>query len=197
VTNVNDPDGLARVKVKFPSLPQDNGADVESDWARIATLAASDQRGALMLPQIDDEVLVGFENGDPRRPFVLGALFNGRDKPNEELLQGKDGSFAVVSNKKAFMHSKEDMTFKSDKAMVIEVTNDQTTKVQGKVEQNVSQGAKLKAGTTYEVEAGSSMTLKGVSLTVEASASLTLKGATVDVQASGPLSLKGAIINIG
>jgi len=197
VTNVNDPDGLARVKVKFPALVQDGGADVESDWARIATLAASKARGALMLPELNDEVLVGFENGDPRRPFVLGALFNGRDAPNEELLQGKDGSFAVVSNKKAFMHSKEDMTFKSDKAMLIEVTNDQTTKVQGKVEQNVSQGAKLKAGTTYEIEAGSSMTLKGVSLTVEASASLTLKGATVDVQASGPLNLKGAIINLG
>jgi len=198
VTNVNDPDGLARVKVKFPALPNDDGGqEIESDWARVATLAASNNRGALMLPEINDEVLVGFENGDPRRPFVLGALFNGRDKPNDELLQNKDGSFAVVSNKKAFMHSKEDMTFKSDKAMLIEVTNDQTTKVQGKVEQNVSQGAKLKAGTTYEIEAGSSMTLKGVSLTVEASASLTLKGATVDVQASGPLNLKGAIINIG
>jgi len=197
VTNVNDPDGLGRVKVKFPQLPQDNGNDVESDWARIATLAASLNRGALMLPEVNDEVVVGFENGDPRRPFVLGAVFNGRDKPNAELLQDKDGSFAVVSNKKAFMHSKEDMTFKSDKAMLIEVTKDQTTKVQGKVEQNISQSAKLKAGSSYEVEAGSSMTLKGVSLTVEASASLTLKGATVDVQASGPLNLKGAIINIG
>ncbi len=197
VTNVNDPQALGRVKVKFPALPQDNGRDIESDWARIATLAASNNRGAFMLPEINDEVVVGFENGDPRRPFALGSVFNGRDKPNAELLQDKDGSFAVVSNKKAFMHSKEDMTFKSEKAMVIEVTNDQKTKVQGKVEQEVSQGAKLKAGTTYEIEAGSSMTLKGVSLTVQASASLTLKGATVDVQASGPLNLKGAIINIG
>jgi uncharacterized protein involved in type VI secretion and phage assembly len=197
VTNVNDPDALGRVKLKFPALPQDNGKEVESDWARIATLAASNKRGVLMLPELGDEVVVGFENGDPRRPFVLGAVFNGRDKPDAELLQDKDGSFAVVSNKKAFMHSKEDMTFKSDKAMLIEVTNDQTSTVKGKVEQNVSQGAKLKAGTTYEVEAGSSMKLKGVSVTVEATASLTLKGATVDVQASGPLNLKGAIINIG
>ena len=94
------------------------------------------------------------------------------------------------------MHSKEDMTFKSDKKMVIEVTDDQSVKAKS-IASETQQGAKLKAGTTYEIEAGSSMSIKGVSVTVEASASLTLKGATVDVQASGPLTLKGAIINIG
>jgi len=196
VTNVNDPNNLGRVKVKYPSLPA-QGSMLESTWARIATMAASKERGALMLPEVDDEVVVGFENGDTRRPLIVGAVFNGKDTPGDELLQANDGSFAVVSNKKAFMHSKEDMTFKSDKKMIIEVTSDREEKIDGKIG--------LKAGQSYEIEAGSNIKLKGVSISVEASGSLTLKGSTVSVEAQGSLdlkssgvaSLKGSMVNIG
>jgi phage protein D len=193
VTNNNDPDGMGRVRVKFPSLSDSE----ESAWARIASVSAGNQRGLMMLPQPDEEVIVGFEHGDTRRPIVIGSLFNGRDKPGDELLQNKDGSFALVSNEKAFIHTKKDFEIKSDQAMKVEITKDVTTKAQGKIEQEASQGTKLKAGSTYEIEAGSSMTLKGVSITVEASAQLKLKGSMVDVEASGPLNLKGAIVNIG
>jgi len=197
VTNNNDPDTMGRVKVKFPSLPSGSGGDVESAWARIAVLGAGKERGTLMMPQVDEEVVVGFENGDPRRPFVLGSLFNGKDKPGTEMLANKDGSFAVLSNEKAIVHSKKDLELKSDQNMVIEIKSDQKTTVKGSLDQQVTGGAKLKANNTYEIEAGNSMTIKGVNVTVQASASLQLKGATVDVQASGPLTLKGAIINIG
>lgn len=193
VTNNNDPDAMGRVRVKYPSLSDSE----ESAWARIASVSAGKERGLMMLPQVDEEVIVGFEHGDTRRPIVLGSLFNGKDKPGTDLEQNKDGSFALVSNEKGFIHTKKDFEIKSDQMMKIEITKDATTKAQGKIEQEASQGTKLKAGTTYEIEAGSSMTLKGMSVTVEASASLTLKGATVDVQASGPLNLKGAIVNIG
>ena len=141
-----------------------------------------------MLPQVDDEVIVGFENGDTRRPLVVGAVFNGKAKPGDELLQDNDGSFAVVSNEKALMHSKEDMTFKSDKKMIIEVTKDREEKIDGQI--------KLKAGTAYSIEAGSDMKVKGVSVTVEASGSLKLKGATVDIESSGPANFKGALVNV-
>jgi uncharacterized protein involved in type VI secretion and phage assembly len=77
VTNNQDPDGLGRVKVKFPWL-----SDVdESSWARIAAPMAGKQRGACFLPEVDDEVLVAFEHGDMRFPYVLGALWNGQDAP--------------------------------------------------------------------------------------------------------------------
>ena len=72
-------------------------------------------------------MIVGFEHGDTRRPIVVGSLFNGKDKPGDDLVQSKDGSFAVASDKKLFMHSKEDMTFKSDKKMMIEITDDAAT----------------------------------------------------------------------
>jgi len=78
----------------------------------------------------------------------------------------------------------------------IEITKDENEKVGGNLKSEVTGNANLKA-QQYTVEAGSSMTVKGVSVTVEASASLTLKGATVDIQGSGPVNIKGAIINLG
>jgi phage protein D len=192
VTNNNDPEQLGRVRVKYPSLSDSE----ESAWARIATPSAGNARGLLMLPQANEEVIVGFEHGDPRRPIVVGSLFNGRDKPGPDLLQNRDGSFAMLSNEKAHMHTKKDFEIKSDQNMVVEITKDEKVKVGGNAEHNTTGNNKMKA-QQFTVEAGSSMTVKGVSVTVEASASLTLKGATVDIQGSGPVNIKGAIINLG
>jgi phage protein D len=192
VTNNNDPEQMGRVRVKYPSLSDSE----ESAWARVASVSAGNARGVMMLPQPDEEVIVGFEQGDARRPIVIGSLFNGKDKPGTELLQNRDGSFAVVSNEKGFIHTKKDLEIKSDQKMVVEIESDQTSKVQGNMSHETTGNSKLKA-QQYTLEAGSTLSVKGVSVTVEASASLTLKGATVDVQASGPLNLKGAVINIG
>jgi hypothetical protein len=80
--------------------------------------------------------------------------------------------------------------------MVVEIQSDQNTTVKGNTKHETTGNGNLKA-QQFTVEAGSSMTIKGVSVTVEASASLTLKGATVDIQGSGPVNIKGAIINLG
>ncbi|MCU4186048.1 VgrG-related protein [Acidiferrimicrobium sp. IK] len=79
VTNAQDPDGLGRVKIKIPSLSN----DVETWWARVVNVGAGATRGYGYQPEVNDEVLVGFENGDPRQPAILGGLFNGADKPPE------------------------------------------------------------------------------------------------------------------
>jgi len=192
VTNNNDPEQMGRVRVKYPSLSDSE----ESAWARIATPSAGNARGLLMLPQANEEVIIGFEHNDPRRPIVVGSLFNGKDKPGPDLLQNRDGSFAMLSNEKAHMHTKKDFEIKSDQNMVVEITKDEKVKVGGNAEHNTTGNNKMKA-QQFNVEAGSTMTLKGVSVTVEASASLTLKGATVDIQGSGPVNIKGAIINLG
>jgi phage protein D len=73
VTNCSD--DLGRVKLKFPWLSD----DYESDWARVLQLGAGKDRGLVLLPEVNDEVLVGFEQGDTRRPYVLGGLYNGVD----------------------------------------------------------------------------------------------------------------------
>jgi uncharacterized protein involved in type VI secretion and phage assembly len=192
VTNNKDPDQMGRVRVKYPSLSDKE----ESAWARIATPSAGNQRGLLMLPQVGEEVIVGFEHNDARRPIVVGSLFNGKDKPGAELLQNQDGSFSLLSNEKIHQHSKKDFEIKSDQKMVVEVQQDESHKVSGSYKHETTGNGNLKA-QQYVIEAGSSMSVKGVSVTVEASASLTLKGATIDIQGSGPVNIKGAIINLG
>ena len=192
VTNNKDPDEMGRVRVKYPSLSDKE----ESEWARIATPSSGNQRGLLMLPQPDEEVIVGFEHGDPRRPIVVGSVFNGKDKPGTELLQEKKGDFGLVSNEKIHMHSKKDFEIKSDQKMIVEITQDENHKVSGNYKHETTGNGNLKA-QQYTIEAGTTMNVKGVNVTVEASGSLTLKGATVDIQGSGPVSIKGAIINLG
>ncbi len=83
VTNNNDDKKLGRVKVKFPWL-----SDLEeSFWARLATPGAGKERGIYWLPEVDDEVLIGFEHGDINRPYVLGGLWNGKDAAAEATVQ--------------------------------------------------------------------------------------------------------------
>ncbi len=77
VTNVKDPDQLGRVKVCFPRLP----GKPESDWCRVVQPAAGAGRGFYWLPHVNDEVLVAFERGEAHRPYVVGSLWNGKDKP--------------------------------------------------------------------------------------------------------------------
>ena len=192
VTNNNDPEQRARVRVKYPSLSDKE----ESAWAPVATPSSGNARGLLMLPLADEEVVIGFEHGDSRRPIVLGSTFNGKDKPGPDLLQNRDGSFAVLSNEKIHQHSKKDFEIKSDQKMIVEITQDEKTTVKGNSEHTTTGSNKQKA-QTFVVEAGSSMTVKGVSVNVEASAALTLKGATVSIQGSGPVSIKGTPISIG
>jgi uncharacterized protein involved in type VI secretion and phage assembly len=192
VTNNNDPDQMGRVRVKYPSLSDSE----EGAWARVATPSAGNARGLLMLPQVGEEVIVGFEHGDARRPIVVGSVFNGKDKPGTDLLQNRDGSFALLSNEKIHQHSKKDFEIKSDQKMVVTVQQDENHTVSGNYKHETTGTGSLKA-QQYTIEAGSTMTVKGVSLTVEASASLTLKGATIDIQGSGPVNIKGAIINLG
>ena len=67
VTNNNDPDTLGRVKVGFPWL----APDYESDWARCVQSSMGKEWGNLFVPEVGDEVLVGFEFGDARRPYIM------------------------------------------------------------------------------------------------------------------------------
>lgn len=86
VTSVDDPDALARVKVRYPWLSD----DAESPWARVVSPMAGAERGMVFRPEVDDEVLVVFEHGDVRFPYVLGAVWNGVGGPPAH--RGADGA---------------------------------------------------------------------------------------------------------
>ncbi|NLS75685.1 MAG: phage tail protein [Chloroflexi bacterium] len=78
VRSLDDPEGLGRVQVAFPWLGE--GAP-EGNWARIAAPLAGPGRGQQFMPEVDDEVLVAFEHGEIRMPYILGYLWNGVDRP--------------------------------------------------------------------------------------------------------------------
>jgi uncharacterized protein involved in type VI secretion and phage assembly len=77
VTAVNDPSLQGRVKVRFPWLDDQH----ETDWIRIATMMGGKGRGSFFMPEVDDEVLVAFDHGDARFPYVVGFMWNGHDNP--------------------------------------------------------------------------------------------------------------------
>lgn len=84
VIDVVDPEGLGRVRVQLP-WATDKGGEELAVWARLATLMAGAERGSWFVPEEDDEVLVAFEAGDLRQPYVVGALWNGQDRPPEQM----------------------------------------------------------------------------------------------------------------
>jgi uncharacterized protein involved in type VI secretion and phage assembly len=187
ITNNQDPDGLGRVKVKFPWL-----SDVdESSWARLAASMAGKERGVYFLPEVDDEVLVAFDHGDVRFPYVLGALWNGQDTPpitnddgknNVRMIKSRSGHVIKLNDE----DGKETIEIidKSEKnSIVIDTANNTITvttdkditlsAAQGtikldaqKVEINSSSSAMLKAGSTLNVEAGGTTTIKGATVNI-------------------------------
>ncbi|HTI20371.1 MAG TPA: phage baseplate assembly protein V [Kutzneria sp.] len=91
VTNAKDPDNKGKVKVALPWL----SPNYESDWARVVQLGAGRRSGLVFVPEVGDEVLLGFEFGDPRRPYVIGGLTNDNSS-YEPLSSAVNGSGAVV-----------------------------------------------------------------------------------------------------
>lgn len=82
-----------RVKVKFPWLN-----DQETTfWARIAVPMAGSERGAYVLPEIDDQLLVVFEHGDVHRPIMIGALWSKKQQPVEVNDSGKNNTKLIKS----------------------------------------------------------------------------------------------------
>ncbi len=200
VTNVEDPESLGRLKVKFGTL----GKEEESDWARLLAPGAGNQAGLQIMPEVNDEVLVGFEYGDPQRPIVLGGLWNGKDKPpdgSKEFL--KNGKVVKRSWKTSKGNSIEffDGAGKSDQKVVItdggsKATISMTDK--GIELKTTGGGHKVNVDSAGEVEVTSkkNVKVKGQKVTVEGSSGLELKGAKIDIKATGNVTVKGAMIQL-
>jgi uncharacterized protein involved in type VI secretion and phage assembly len=193
VTNIQDPESLGRVRVQFPTL----GDSIEGIWARVALPGAGPDAGLSFMPQIDDEVVVGFEHGDTRRPVVLGSLHNSVDKPHANMRGQQDGGSLVI-------YGRQDAEIDLQKQLVIHAKDAMTVKIdggsngQGDYKQENAGAFELKAGTTMKIESTGELTIKSsAGITVDATGTLTLKGAMVDIQASGTVGIKGSLINIG
>jgi phage protein D/phage baseplate assembly protein gpV len=98
VSDVNDPQNLGRVKVHYPWLSD----TYVSDWARTIQPGAGKDRGAMVVPEVGDEVLVAFELGDIRRPYVVGGLYNGVDTPKTGPIDLVDSGSGEI-NRRSFV----------------------------------------------------------------------------------------------
>ncbi len=98
VENVADPEGQGRVEVSLP-WAVDPAGEVLTLWARLATLLAGPERGTWFVPDVGDEVLVAFEAGDVRRPYVVGALWNGVDSPPVAMDGAGQNNLKVIQSR--------------------------------------------------------------------------------------------------
>ena len=186
VTNNDDPEGIGRVRVRYPAL----GDELEGAWARIASTSAGAERGLTMLPVVGEEVLIGFEHDDTRRPYVLGSLFNGVDKPGNDLLQGNDGSFALKSDTKIHIQAQGDITLKTAANLALEVGGDVDETIQGGLTSGTTGKTALSATQAFEIE-GQSVTISGMT-TVE----LKCGASSIQLSAAG-VTVSGPTINLG
>jgi uncharacterized protein involved in type VI secretion and phage assembly len=206
VTNNQDPDKLGRVKMKFPWLDEDD----ESNWARIATTMAGNNRGTFFLPEVDDEVLVAFELGNVERPYVVGALWNGVDAPvrdnadgknnervirsragHEFILNDEEGKEQVEIKTKAGHQFLLDDSSGSEKIAIVDKSGNNKIEIdsaQNSIAISAQTKITLKA-QTVEITADTSMTVKSTQLEISADAAATLKS-------SATLTIKGSLVKI-
>ena len=169
VADINDPDGQGRVKVRLPWLPDDGGGF--SVWARLATLMAGANRGTWFIPDVDDEVLVAYEGGDPRRPYVVGALWNGQDTPPETMDGAGNNFIKSITSRNGVKITLDDND--GQEKMILETPGGQKLTLQdgpGKVEIVDSNG--------------NSVTLDSGGISVVASVKVSVRASTVEVNAS-------------
>jgi uncharacterized protein involved in type VI secretion and phage assembly len=194
VTNNQDPDDMGRVRVRYPALSD----DLEGTWARIATPSAGNARGLLMLPVVGEEVLVGFEHDDTTRPYVLGSLFNGTDKPGDNLILGNDGSFGLQSDHKIYQESKEDFTIKSGGKLIVQIQGDVEETVQGNWKNDTTGKIDLTATQPMTLQ-GQNVTITGqsqVSISGNSSISISCGASSISISPSG-VTISGPMVSIG
>jgi uncharacterized protein involved in type VI secretion and phage assembly len=169
VTDIKDPDNQGRVKVSLPWSPDTGSAKYEA-WARLATMMGGNHRGSWFVPDLNDEVLIAFEGGDTRRPYVIGGLWNGSDAPPESM----DGA---GNNYKKVLRSRNGVKVTLD---------DQDGQEKFIAETPGGQKVTLKDGPgAVEIvdSNGNSIKLETSGVTITASAKLTISASTIAISA--------------
>jgi phage protein D len=203
VTNAADPEDAARVKLKFPWLSD----SYESDWARTVQIGAGSNRGAVVLPEVNDEVLVAFEQGDLNRPYVVGGLYNGVDKLRKGPVDNVDAGSGAV-NRRAFAtrtgHRLELLEAAGGTDAIQLITGDDKLKLeldkQGTKITVHSDGTVLveaKNGVTVDAGTGDlTMTGKAVSITAKQGVSVDAGTGTLGLVSKAKVDMHGTQVSV-
>lgn len=170
VDDLDDPEGLGRVKVTFPHL-----ADEPSNWARLALPMAGPGRGTFFRPEKGDEVLIACEHGDIRQPYVVGSLWSKTDSPPDGTGTATDNNIRAIVSRSGHRITLDD-TSGSER---IEITD-----------HNGKQSVVLD-GSSITVQADDGQ------VTVKSSGDLTVKaGGDLTLTATGTVKISGAQVTI-
>ena len=193
VTNISDPQKLCRVRVKFPTL----SAMDESWWASVVTPGAGKDRGWFTVPEVGDEVLVMFEHGDIARPLVIGAMWNGKDKPPDKN-DGDNERRTIVSkggNKIVFDDKEKSVTIEDgggvgsitlSEAGIALQAKQGCVGMQGKGDVSIVAGEISIKGTTVDLMGKSGGVNASAAATIKITGNLVaLKGSTIDINPGG------------
>ncbi|WP_010521964.1 type VI secretion system tip protein VgrG [Aquimarina agarivorans] len=208
----DDPEGENRILVRLPIV--DNSAP--GIWARIATLdagVAADGvagRGSFFLPEIEDEVIVGFINDDPREAIVLGMLHSStKPAPYEAQDTNFEKGFTTKSGMRLLFNDEtktiivdtpagnsiildEDTT-----SITVTDQNDNVLKMESSgIQMNSPGDITIEASGNLNLKAGMDVATQGVNIAMQAQATMEIKGASTSVSADGITEVKGSIVNI-
>lgn len=210
-----DPGGEYRVFVALPILQDDaNGV-----WARLSGFYASNKFGAVFYPEINDEVIVGFMNDDPRYAVILGSVYSKKlppafppdEKNNKKavttrsdlqiLFDDQDKIIEITTPGKHSIRMDDkarSVTIKDGKGNTLSLSGsgvklDSVSNLSITAKGNIA----IDAGANLQLTAKANATMEGVQVTHTAKAQFSAKGnATAEVSGSGMLTLKGALVKI-
>jgi phage baseplate assembly protein gpV len=199
VTDLEDPSGQYRVKVRLPLVNENE----EGVYARIATLDAGNNRGTFFRPEIDDEVLVGFMNDDPRHPVILGMLHSSK-KPapiEPKNVNNEKGYVSRSGVRMIYNDEKKSVLIETPGSRSIEMDDDA-----GSITIKDSNGNRIvmdSSGITIEsskdlvLKAAKSISVSAPEISLKADASMSVEGGgTTSVKSSGVTEVKGSIVKI-
>jgi uncharacterized protein involved in type VI secretion and phage assembly len=205
VTNINDPDKRNRVRLKFPGL----SGEEESAWARVASLGGGAKRGMVFIPEVGDEVLVGFENGDLRQPVVIGGLYSDKSVvPNWDIEGGKVTGRRITSRRGHYLEFADgDAPDKQHMLMMLEGNKHKLRLGNDRFDIELPQGKPMtiKIGNSkIDIANNGDMTLEAPNINLKAKLKVNIEASAVDIQgksqinvaANGKTAISGAQVAV-
>lgn len=195
----SDPDGRNRIKVYLPVIHKEE----EGIWTRVATLDAGKDRGSFFLPEIGDEVIVGFINDDPRNAVMLGMMNSSK---NPAPLQASDdnhikGWVTRSQIKMLFDDDKKSYTLETPagKKLILDEDADEVRIEDDHGNKIVmdSDGIKIESNGKIEMKAAQDFKIEGMNVEAKASASYKAEGsAGAELSSNGTTVIKGSLVQI-
>lgn len=193
----NDPEAAGRVKVSLPGLD----TTIESQWARLAVLGGGAERGMVFLPEVGDEVLVGFEGGDVRRPVVLGGLFGKKDKIPTSLVEQGAVAHRRLTSRLGHVVELADGSGAKEQHIRLALAGGAVSLRLGKDRADLAlpSGVPLKiasGSSSIELDGNGAITLSGTTIAIKGTQEVTLEGAQVVAKASAKFAASGAEVEL-